>query len=98
MTTTIAIGPIGSPTGPAPAMDIGRLASAASQPAYRRQAIRPLPDSSSDRVKFLTYAKGSCGEVRTQLYISMEAGILPREPAHAWIEETRHLSAMLYGL
>lgn len=49
-------------------------------------------DTPADRVKFLTYAKGSCGEVRTQLYIGMEAGILPRDTARAWIEETRRLS------
>jgi len=55
-------------------------------------------DTPADRVKFLTYAKGSCGELRTQLYIGVEAGILPRDEARAWTEETRQLSAMLYGL
>ena len=55
-------------------------------------------DSARDRIKFLTYAKGSCGELRTQLYIGIEAGYIPRDQGWAWIRETRELSAMLYGL
>ncbi len=51
-----------------------------------------------DRLKFLHYARGSCGELRTQLYIGIEAGLLPRDTATEWVHETRALSAMLIGL
>ena len=55
-------------------------------------------DTSLDRLKFLHYARGSCGELRTQLYIGIEAGLLPQGPGSEWVEETRALSAMLNGL
>ncbi len=55
-------------------------------------------DTHRDRLKFLHYARGSCGELRTQLYIGMEAGYLPREPGAEWVAETRALSAMLLQL
>lgn len=51
-----------------------------------------------DRAKFLTYAKGSSGELRTQLYIGIEAGIIPRQQGWEWIRETEELSKMLHGL
>ena len=55
-------------------------------------------DSGRDRIKFLHYAKGSCGELRSQLYIGMEAGYVTSEQGWAWVKETRELSAMLRGL
>ena len=55
-------------------------------------------DTTRDRIKFLHYAKGSCGELRTQLYIGMEAGYIRTDQGRAWVRETRELSAMLYGL
>ena len=55
-------------------------------------------DSARDRIKFLAYAKGSCGELRTQLYIGIEAGYIPQDQGWTWIAETRELSAMLVGL
>jgi four helix bundle protein len=51
-----------------------------------------------DRRKFLHYARGSCGELRTQLYIGIEAELLSRDAALQWIQETRELSATLNGL
>lgn len=54
--------------------------------------------SDRDRIKFLNYAKGSCGELRTQIYIGMEAGLIGQETGKAWVAETRALSKMLYGL
>ncbi|TQE98552.1 MAG: four helix bundle protein [Spiribacter salinus] len=51
-----------------------------------------------DRAKLLNYAKGSCGELRSQLYISIEAGFIPKEQGAEWIRETKELSKMLHGL
>ena len=49
-------------------------------------------------VKFLQYAKGSCGELRTQVYIGIDIGYIYPETGKLWIKETRELSAMLVGL
>ncbi|MDQ2069480.1 four helix bundle protein [Natronospira bacteriovora] len=48
--------------------------------------------------QYLKYALGSCGELRTQLYIGIEAEYLNREQGQVWIRETRELSAMLRSL
>jgi four helix bundle protein len=55
-------------------------------------------DTSKDRSKFLTYAKGSCAELRTQIYIGIEAGYIDKEQGSRWIRETQELSRMLFGL
>ncbi len=55
-------------------------------------------DTAKDRSKFLTYAKGSCGELRTQIYIGMDIGYIEKEQGNKWVQETRELSRMLYGL
>ncbi|MDR5865921.1 four helix bundle protein [Halomonas koreensis] len=51
-----------------------------------------------DRVRFLNYAKGSCGELRTQIYIGMQIGYIEPQTGNRWVEETHALSRMLYGL
>jgi four helix bundle protein len=48
--------------------------------------------------RFLTIAKGSCGELRTQIYIGMEIGYIPKDLGARWLQETREISAMLMGL
>jgi len=48
--------------------------------------------------RFLRIAKGSIGELRTQLYIGIEAGFLDREQGLLFIREGAELSKMLYGL
>ena len=55
-------------------------------------------DSDRDRVKFFSYAKGSCAELRAQIYIGMEIGYINRAEGRRWAEETREISKMLYGL
>jgi four helix bundle protein len=55
-------------------------------------------DSQREFLQFLRYAKGSCGELRTQIYIGMNIGYVPKETGQAWINETRELSSMLVGL
>lgn len=54
--------------------------------------------SNRDRVKFLTYAKGSSGELRTQVYIGIEAGFIGREVGRGWVSETEEISRMLQSL
>jgi len=55
-------------------------------------------DTTPDCVRFLRYAKGSCGELRTQIYVGIEAGFIPPDRGHEWLRESRELSAMLCGL
>jgi len=55
-------------------------------------------DGNRDRIKFINYAKGSCGELRTQIYIGMEVGFIDHEIGRGWVEETQELSKMLYSL
>jgi four helix bundle protein len=55
-------------------------------------------DSDAEMARFLTIAKGSAGELRTQLLIGIEAGYLAREEALAWAEETRQIGSMLAAL
>ena len=54
--------------------------------------------SSKETINFLSFAKGSCGELRTQIYIGMKIGYLPKETGDSWINETKEISAMLTGL
>lgn len=55
-------------------------------------------NSGKECVQFLSYAKGSCGELRTQIYIGIDIGYIRNETGTVWIQETRELSAMLSGL
>lgn len=52
-------------------------------------------NSRKEYVQFLRIAKGSCGELRTQLHIGAEAGLLSKERAGEWMEETRQIAKML---
>ncbi len=49
-------------------------------------------------MRSLKIAKGSCGELRTQLYIGVEAGLLERVLATGFIQEAAEISKMLQGL
>jgi len=55
-------------------------------------------NSKKEFSQYLKYALGSCGELRTQLYIGIEAEYLNREQGQLWIKKTRELSAMLRSL
>ena len=56
-------------------------------------------DSDGDFIRFLRISKGSCGELRTQLYISERVqkalGLDPFANSRDMIKETREISAML---
>lgn len=47
---------------------------------------------------FLSYAKGSLGELRTQIYIGMDIGYINQVTGKEWIIETKEISSMLGGL
>jgi len=49
-------------------------------------------------VRFLNIAKGSCGELRTQLYISRKLSFLSSKTFNALLAESKEISAMLQGL
>jgi four helix bundle protein len=49
-------------------------------------------------IAFLSYAKGSCGELRTQIYIGSDIGYIEQQTGEYWLEETREISLMLGGL
>ncbi len=54
--------------------------------------------SNKEKIQFLSYAKGSCGELRTQIYIGIKINYISKETGSSWIAETKELSAMLTGL
>jgi len=55
-------------------------------------------DTDKDGNKFLYYAKGSCGELRTQIYIGIEIGYIKKETGLQWKNEAEQLSKMLSAL
>jgi four helix bundle protein len=54
--------------------------------------------SEKETIAFLSYAKGSAGELRCQIHIGMEIGYIPDHIGSSWINETIELSAMIGGL
>jgi len=55
-------------------------------------------ESQKDCIKFLSYAKGSCGELRCQIYIGIDIDYIPKEVGKKWIQGTIEISSMLSGL
>ncbi|MEO5916537.1 MAG: four helix bundle protein [Luteolibacter sp.] len=55
-------------------------------------------DSDREFRRFLAIAKGSAGELRTQLYFGIRAGVFPSEIATPLIQEAKEVSAMIEGL
>ena len=55
-------------------------------------------ESQKECLNFLSYAKGSCGELRSQIYIGMEIDYIDRKRGKVWISEASEISAMLSGL
>ena len=54
--------------------------------------------SNKEKVQFLSYAKASCAELRTQSYIGIKIGYVPKDTGKRWVVETKEISAMLIGL
>jgi four helix bundle protein len=55
-------------------------------------------ESQRDCIKFLSYAKGSSGELRSQIYIGMEIDYINKKSGTVWLSSVREISAMLSGL
>ena len=55
-------------------------------------------ESQKECLTFLSYAKGSCGELRTQIYIGMEIGYIDKQVGRSFINEAAEISSMIAGL
>ena len=55
-------------------------------------------ESIKEKRNFLSYARGSCAELRTQAYIGIEIGYIPKDIGMNWVQETISISAMLTSL
>lgn len=92
------------------AVDVLKLVDSIRLFALRDQMVRScisIPsniaegaDRDSDREfrRFLAISKCSAGELRTQLYIGLKAGIFPDETAKSLIKEVTEISSMVEGL
>jgi len=46
-------------------------------------------ESQKECLNFLSYAKGSCGELRCQIYIGIDIKYIPKNVGNKWIQEYR---------
>ena len=54
--------------------------------------------SNKEKIQFLSYAKASCAELRTQSYIGIKIGYISKDVGKRWVSETKEISAMITGL
>jgi len=55
-------------------------------------------DSKKDYIRFLHIAKGSAGELRTQLYIAHKIGYIAEDDMHELVSESKKISKQLHCL
>src|SRR5690606_18832903 len=55
-------------------------------------------DGDREKRYFLSMAKGSCSELRTQIYIGVEVGCIGDECADDWRRRSKRIAAMLSGV
>ncbi|MCG9729300.1 four helix bundle protein [Shewanella sp. Isolate13] len=55
-------------------------------------------ETNKEKVRFLYYAKGSLGELVTQLYIGIEVGYLNKERSMEMIKEAKELAKIIGSL
>ena len=54
--------------------------------------------SNKELANLLNYAKGSAGELRTQVHIGMDIGYIDQETGARWLREAEEISRMLHSL
>ncbi len=54
--------------------------------------------TNNELIQFLYIAKGSCGELHTQVIIGTKIGYINKQIAPKWLQETKEISVMLGGL
>ena len=54
--------------------------------------------SNKELANFLNYAKGSAGELRTEIYVGMDIGYVSDETGTQWLREAMEISRMLHSL
>jgi len=54
--------------------------------------------SQKECINFLSYSKGSCGELRTQIHVGIKIGYIEQKVGEQWICETQEIPKMLDGL
>jgi four helix bundle protein len=54
--------------------------------------------SPKDFARFLSMARGSAAELRTQSYIAAKIGVIDEQTMRELASETKEIAAMLYGL
>ncbi|WP_409438907.1 four helix bundle protein [Psychromonas sp. GE-S-Ul-11] len=54
--------------------------------------------SNKEFINFLSYAKGSCGELSTQIYIGIEINYIEKETGMLWVKEAEEISRMIASL
>ena len=55
-------------------------------------------DSDKEKYRFLSIAKASCAELRTQIYIGIDIDYIDKTVGEQWLNSTRLVAAMLEGL
>ncbi len=55
-------------------------------------------ESNRECINFLSYAKGSCAELRTQIHIGLEIHYIEKPTADRWLKEAIEISSMISGL
>jgi len=55
-------------------------------------------ESNKEIANFLNYAKGSAGELRTQIYIGIDIGYIDKQSGKQWLNEAEAISKMLHAL